>query len=97
MRDSCRLHFDHSFQLLEFGHFLEIEPSYLRKLVDKYCDDPEQFLVEVIHHWLQKHPEPNWMRLKLAMDEILEGFPSHHRRRFAVHHALQTLREEYEG
>ena len=78
--------------MLEFGHSLGIEHSYVRTLVDKHPDDPEQFLVEVIHHWLQKHPEPDWSRLEIAMDCLL-----FHRPHSAVRHALQTLRKEYEG
>lgn len=69
--------------------------------MDEHHDDPEQFLVEVIHHWLQKHPEPDWRRLEIAMDEILdeilENYPLFPRPHSAVHHALQTLRKEYEG
>ena len=80
-----------------FGASLGIEHSYVMKLVDKHPDDSEQSLVEVIHHWLQKHPEPNWMRLQIAMDEILEDYPLFHRPHSAVRHALQTLRKEYEG
>ena len=95
MRDSCRPQYD-SFQVLRFGDHLGLEHSYVMKLVDKHPDDPEQFLVEVIHHWLQKHPEPDWSRLEIAMDRILE-YPSFHRPHSAVRHALQTLRKEYEG
>ena len=94
MRDSCRPQYD-SFEMHEFGVILGIEHSYVRMLMDKHPDDPEQFLVEVIHHWLQKHPEPNWMRLEIAMDEILR-YP-YRRPPSPVSHALQTLRKEYEG
>ena len=78
--------------MVRFGHHLGLEHSYVKELMDKHPDDPEQFLVEVIHHWLQKHPEPNWSRLESAMNQILFRRPQ-----FAVHHALQTLRKEYEG
>ena len=92
MRDSCRPQYE-SLQILEFGDDLGLEHSYVRKLMDKHRDDPEQFLVEVIHHWLQKHPEPDWSELEFAMDQILR----YHRLHSAVGHALQTLRKEYEG
>ena len=83
--------------MLEFGLNLGIEPSYVRELVDEHHDDSQQFLVEVIHHWLQKHPEPDWWELEIAMDEILD-YPLHHlQSEFAVHHALQTLMKEYKG
>ena len=78
--------------MVRFGVILGIEHSYVKKLIDKHPDDPEQSLVEVIHHWLQKHPEPDWSRLEFAMDYLLL-----HRSHSAVRHALQTLRKEYEG
>ena len=81
----------------EFGNILEIEPSDVMQMVDEHRDDPEQCLVEVIHHWLQKHPEPDWWKLEFAMFEILEDYPSIHGRRFAVRSALKTLMKEYEG
>ena len=99
MRDSCRPQYD-SFQMHEFGDILGIEHSYVRTLVDKHpddSDDPEQSLVEIIHHWLQKHPKPNWSRLEIAMNQILEYRSLFHRPHSAGHHALQTLRKEYEG
>ena len=83
--------------MLGFGDILGIEFPYVMELVDKHHDDPEQFLVEAIHHWLQKHPEPDWDRLEFAMDEILEDYPLHYIPQSAVHDALETLRKEYEG
>ena len=84
-----------------FGRHLGTEPSYVMQMMDKHHDDHQQFLVEVIHHWLQKHPEPNWLELKFAMNQILEDYPLeyplHRRPHQAVRHALETLRKEYEG
>ena len=91
MRDSCYPQYD-SLEMHVFGASLGIEHSYVKELMDKHRDDPEQFLVEVIHHWLQKHPEPHWSRLEFAMDYLL-----YHRPHSAVCHALQTLKKEYEG
>ena len=96
MRDACRPQFHHG-EMLLFGHILEIEPSYLRQMEKKHHDDPEQFLVEVIHHWLQKHPEPDWFKLEMAMDKILKRYLRYPAPHIAVHRALQTLRKEYEG
>ena len=83
--------------MFKFGAILEIEPSYVSELMDEHHDDPEQFLVEVIHHWLQKNPEPDWMELRFAMDEILRDFPVYHRPHPAVRDAIETLMIEYEG
>ena len=80
--------------MLQFGYILGIEPSYLRQMEKKHHDDPEQFLVEVIHHWLQKHPEPEWFKLEFAMDKLHSRYPAPHTE---VYRALQTLRKEYEG
>ena len=96
MRNACCPQY-HSFQLREFGNILGTEPSDVMQMVDEHRDDPEQFLVEVIHHWLQKHPKPHWWELEFAMFEILGDFPSHHRPHFAVRSALKTLMKEYEG
>ena len=95
MRDACRPQF-HPGEMLRFGYILGIEPSYLSQMEKKHHDDPEQFLVEVIHHWLQKHPEPDWFELECAMDEMLEWYPRYPPHT-EVHLALQTLRKEYEG
>ena len=65
--------------------------------MDEHHDDPEQFLVEIIHHWLQKHPEPDWWELEFAMDEILEDFVHHRPHHPAVRDAIETLMKEYEG
>ena len=81
--------------MVEFELYLGIEHSYVMELMDKYPDDPEQFLVKIIHHWLQKHPEPDWSELEIAMDRILRY--RYRRPHSAVSHALQTLRKEYEG
>ena len=81
--------------MLEFSAILGIEYFYVMKLMDEHPDNPEQSLVEVIHHWLQKHPQPDWMKLESAMDQIVK-YPFHHSQH-TVHRALQTLRKEYEG
>ena len=94
MRDACRPQF-YLGEMFRFGYILGIKPSYLRQM--KHRDDPEQFLVEVIHHWLQKHPEPNWFKLEHAMDKIVELHPRYSAPHTEVHSALQTLRKEYEG
>ena len=95
MRDVYYPQFHH-YEMFRFGYFLGIKPSYLSQMEKKHHDDPEQFLVEVIHHWLQKHPEPDWLELESAMDRILKRY-SRYPPRDAVHRALQTLRKEYEG
>ena len=78
----------------KFGDRLGIEHLYMMQMVYKHDDDSEQFLVEVIHHWLQKHPKPDWRELEFAMYHELRGHPLDYP---PVIYALETLRKEYEG